>query len=697
MDAFTYVQKCIRHLLSITKADQKHCLPGQNFANTRRIFLYLSLCLHRAFIKNQVLMLFKFLSPEDGYNEKSINVFINNECKRGYLTTVDSANGIMGRYVYYTMTKPGLEYLISTLQDGPDVLPEVPSRYLDSISEKYSLLQASYANNRRNPISKHYTATTTAMIQLLYSSHCSPMDYSLPLKLEISPSKIYAEKQSMKTKFEVVADILMKPMGGYQNIFFEIDMNTERPSGPSGLLNKLSGYCSVAKNIAESSPLYPFNLVFVHTGVSAPSKKDARNCAIPQDVLSLLKSDSLPLYITLCITLSIIRRNSTLSASELSSGGTVADILNWLPSYRDVYLSQKRGRQFDMLIKLLSCMANLLNPDATVIPDGLIESGHSELWGQLPVQSIAAGIESLASYHWLPAAEMTEHERANLFSIRKRNSMYRMAAEDGYHTGLLSYPDEQLGALLRGMTLSCCHNYYLDATLPYIFPEYYFPASFEDILCHLHLTAPVPQKISASRPQMPNCRPLQNFTVPDENGQMTYRYGVYMRNLFSYNGIDICIENISHDIGGFFRAQEYLRLPPSFRPRTLLLLLLSDDLIMANGEDVRSGTLFSDVVYDENRKKQYQYFHYGYTDINSLYQSYINDFGKQNISPKEECILLPFLYAFTQDVCMLTYSEFKRSEKENVRSWLALPDGNIIHRMYLPDDSRLTPSVPLLK
>lgn len=193
--------------------------------------------------------------------------------------------------------------------------------------------------------------------------------------------------------------------------------------------------------------------------------------------------------------------------------------------------------------------------------------------------------------------------------------------------------------------------------------------------------------------------PLRGYVKSNGFGIYTENYSTFMRNCFTFNGLQVCIENISHDIGGMLRTIEYMKIPSGLRPGTLLVCLVSDDLILADGTSI-----FSNHLFEEWRKgtKHKEIFFRGTAEriyAGQLHEQLLSDYRRINNLPGPfyqypDELYLPFLYDQTQDYCVLTYSEFKRAFTESVCPWIPVAGSFKVKRGVLPDGHFL-PNVPI--
>lgn len=155
-----------------------------------------------------------------------------------------------------------------------------------------------------------------------------------------------------------------------------------------------------------------------------------------------------------------------------------------------------------------------------------------------------------------------------------------------------------------------------------------------------------------------------------------------MRNTFRIGDIDICVENISEDLGGFYRVQSYLKLPFGARPNTLVIALVDEsDYLLANGEKLQSGSIF--YLPNNNRSKntpicsgEYAYWPYIKTRLNKFVQD--NNLAETNY-------YLPLSLHQTQELIFLTYHDWNNAIRAHVTPWI-----------YDHDDDRLVPRKLLL-
>lgn len=138
--------------------------------------------------------------------------------------------------------------------------------------------------------------------------------------------------------------------------------------------------------------------------------------------------------------------------------------------------------------------------------------------------------------------------------------------------------------------------------------------------------------------------------------------------------IRIAVENISADIGGFVRARNYISSFPAGSGRnTVMLMLVSDSLILADGSSLLDGTMSRDL---DNRGVRYantcRHTEDGtpYAEMNYYYEAAGRIVGQLS---EDVCDVIggdskerffkyvPFLRGVDRDYVMVTYSDFMKA------------------------------------
>lgn len=627
------------------------------------------MCLYLSLIVNKYLPMDTIKDiVQQGYNndysDRVAESLITREVKGKTLTA--KPNSYCNRYSLYSLTHSGLDKLCA-LMDTYYTTFHPPIISHDQLKQLYSLHQ-------KDPLSKHAVSESIAYASFLISSYCIDIESGLEKEVIINTRTGHrATKNDLKGE-NLVSDIYYSyQRGSTRQVFMEIDMNTERLSGPTGIRKKSIAYASLANRLSCITSHTALQLIYtVHDDegeLPAPKKN-----GYTDEEIKLLKGRVFHYIYDATLVFAIV--------SELIPNRrlTITDLIDWLKSKNNLFQWPKNSIHGNLL-SILEAVARNVSP-----------------YGDYPASCIRSGIEE-AHYAVAAGKEERVYEYYSTIYKRRRKSIYKMVCEEGWSNGLLALEGMGSSGIMLGMTLACCPGRFIERHIPFILPDQYFNQQMGYILFNLGLIND--EVVSIERMY---CLPLRGDSNVNNQGVRIDYFDTYMRCVFQVNELTVCIENISDDIGGFLRAKEYLKLKPSFRPGTVLILLVSDDGILADGSHVEESTLY----YKENIKadagytilqsgtsclNKHTFIDYSPNNILQIFQYYCSVYMKMNPSETDKRFL-PFMTDVTQDIIMLTYTEFQTATRCEVSSWLILPDSEKVQRGPLPHGCSPIPPAP---
>lgn len=132
---------------------------------------------------------------------------------------------------------------------------------------------------------------------------------------------------------------------------------------------------------------------------------------------------------------------------------------------------------------------------------------------------------------------------------------------------------------------------------------------------------------------------------------------LYLRNSMNFNGFTVSIENISADMGGLLRTIHYLSRPYNGIHNTVLIALISDDYMLANGQHLFE----SDALYRKNASTAQD------TTQSSEQEKLLQVLYSEDYIVKGN---YKYLQIFTSDILFLTYSQFEEAKHARVYPWI---------------------------
>ena len=201
------------------------------------------------------------------------------------------------------------------------------------------------------------------------------------------------------------------------------------------------------------------------------------------------------------------------------------------------------------------------------------------------------------------------------------------------------------------MSLSCNSHQDFEQEIPFLFPELYFRDQFGVFLYHLGIT-------------MENVKVSSVYALPLFEEQDVEGIGTVYRCVFMVGELTVLIENLSSDMGGLIRARDYVRLPPTARENTIMIMLMNDREELADGSYLKEGTLYNQWGSEEH-----------ITDQAAMGMALL----AKKVAPAMTALgtgyafeSVPFLMNSTQDYIMLHYSEFLQALQRPVRPWIRM-------------------------
>lgn len=622
----------------------------------RKICLFLALIVNRYLPLDILKAVLQFGISSD-YSDRVAGNLIAREVKNKTLTSKPNAYCV--KYSLYSITNTGFEKLCSLLESH---FPHC------SLKITHEQLRSLFNLHQKDSLNKHSISESIAYVSLLLSSY--DLILSSGLEKEVMFNTYNGERTTINERKgeNLVSDIYFTyDPGSRRQVFIEVDMNTERLSGMTGIRGKSIAYASLANRISCISNHTGLQLIFtIHNDEVElpPLKKNGYT----HEETRLLRG---PIFHYIYEATLVYAFVSDLIPNRCL---TVSDLINWLKSKNNLFVWPKNSTHSN-LITVLEAVSRNISP-----------------YEDYPASSIRTGIEE-AHYTITSGKEEMFYEYYSTIYKRRRKSIFNMVCEEGWSNGLMGIEGMSASGIMLGMTLACCPGRFMDKHLPFVLPELYFNRQMSQLLFHLGLIDDCNSIVSPIY-----CLPLRGNSFVNNQGVRIDQYDTYMRCLFQVDQLTVCIENISDDIGGYLRAKEYLKLIPSFRPGTILILLVSDDGILADGSHVEESTLY----FKENVKhvsgyasldNKRTYIDYSPNNIHQIFQYYRTTYAELNPTERNK-YFLPYMIDVTQDVIMLSYSEFQSALRCEVSPWLVLPSSEKIQRGLLPQGYIPVPPAP---
>lgn len=563
----------------------------------RQLLIYFSLVYCRILTVEQLMLLIDADSGQENILRKDLSRFIT----AGHI--LKEPFKYCGRFAAYSLTKNGLDWLI-------EQLPVLISSHKDDSLTEYTV-KKNYKDRRKDRPSDHLVCINQIRLGLICGA-------SAPLALELKQERpLITNRQAgystPKTEGQLIPDLMVQSHG--LSVFFEADTTSVTFYGSRGPAEKIAKYSMICDPYSEKYSCGQSHILFsiqknmsdMKAATSSLSASEVRIFGNPERINQAL---------------TVIRLLAALNnCQQKQQLATVVDMMEYLKKYAP-FLG-------DALQK------SPLIHQTSLLLSGLIRMGY----GDCSIENVRKGIAAICS------AEKEERSRSQisgaLLAAEKRKA-------ELFHEIIASRHIYR--SCQHGMSISCLCSHHLSWRLPLVLPMVYFtPADIRERLIHFgiltHRCSPI-----TSYPSFP-CRKV---CEKPEHKEACWQYDTVMNNAFLFDTGDgsqllVCIENVSDDISGFLRVQKYLQLPPGFQKNILLLILICDDLILADGKSVYEGGLY----YDAYRKEIPCFLNpdTGLADKNSLHV--LNHYVGQRPDSS-----MPFMFGITQDYTYLTYSDF---------------------------------------
>ena len=195
------------------------------------------------------------------------------------------------------------------------------------------------------------------------------------------------------------------------------------------------------------------------------------------------------------------------------------------------------------------------------------QCSNREQAGEKEILACMAEISDFCRNH----LETSRTEYSRQYALKKRMDLFEQIRKNNSYA---------LAGLRNGMSLSCNSHQDFEKEIPYLFPELYFRDQFGVFLYHLGIT-------------MENVKVSSVYALPLFEEQDVEGIGTVYRCVFMVGELTVLIENLSSDMGGLIRARDYVRLPPTARENTIMIMLMNDREELADGSYLKEGTLYN--------------------------------------------------------------------------------------------------------
>lgn len=586
----------------------------------RQLLICFSLILCRILTIEQMKMVLGFSSAEENILRKNLSTF----CSGGRI--IRESFDYDNRYATYSLSKSGLAWIISQLP-----LLKQLSLSEDSLCELYQI-------RRKDKLSNHLVCINQIKLCFLCAGQNAlhiHLDHERPFSINHNKPPL----QRQKGTGQIIPDLFFQ----YETIpvYLEADTTSVRFDAAKGPGEKISKYTMLCNPSEKARTCLQAHILFS----VQKNWGELENCNV---ILSRQETDLFGNPDKTNQAVSIVRLTAGLhNAYQTPELVTLKDILSYLRNTAPLLERQ-------LVQGPLMCNASLLLH--SLISHGFGDWNISEIRRSIAI--LTKSMQEDIKNHKL--------EAANRVSEKRKKELYQRILSSKH----ILYGCE------HGISISCACGYTLHHELPALLPSLYFPGEqMERVLKNCGILSDSDHFYSYA-PSLPcRCSKL-------DTSQSTLCYDTILNNAYQFykeNGeiLTIFMENISDDIGGYLRVRNYLKLPPGFLKNTLLLLIIRDDLIMADGKTVWDGGLYYNTEgTDVARFTDPQT---GQKDRTSLH--ILNHFISQCRDSA-----LPYLYGSTQDYAYLTYTDLQKASFQPVTPIMFVPGKNdVIERKSDPN------------
>ena len=458
-----------------------------------------------------------------------------------------------GRYSAYSVTKKGLKWLSEQIE-------HLSNKQLEKINNH--VITEQYKIHQRDKLSNHLVCINQFLISLLCAAHTS-LDLSIYTEYAFSLKNVASDRNSPKSKDQIVSDLTVFHQDFV--ICVEADTLQVKFAAPHGPSEKVSKYAMLyMESLDQNSNFHlPIHILFSLQKDILPGKK---SLYFTEQELKVLRNTEKVNSSTIIIRLISELHNCT----GTKPINTIEEVLQLL-----IGAAPQLSEQL--------VHSSLLQNTSTVL-NCLIEHG----FGQLECSQIRRGINQLL----LQVKQDTyEHKLKSVhLAEEKRKEELFFYVSDGY----------KKQALLNGMSLSCFSSDSLTYILPCIKPNLYYSLfEIENVVRGLGLI--LPEKTGS----LIHITSLSNKEWSKSPSSRYFLNNVYQFIDKNKTKLYICIENISDDIGGFFRVNAYLKEPYELHREVQLIALVRDDYQLADGSILSTKPELMD---RENQRKRRVHF-----------------------------------------------------------------------------------------
>lgn len=585
----------------------------------RQLLIYFSLILCRILTIEQMKMVLGFNAAEENILRKNLSKF----CTSGEI--VRESFDYNDRYATYSLSKSGFSWIISQLP--------LLKQLLISEESLYEL----YRIRKKDKPSNHLVCINQIKLCFLCAGR-NALHIHLEHERPFSINHTRRTQQRQKNAGQIVPDLFFQ----YQTVpvYLEADTTSVRFDAAKGPGEKISKYTMLCDPSEKARTCLQAHILFS----VQKNWGELDNCNI---ILSKQETELLGNPEKTNLAVSMIRLVAGLhNAYEIPKLVTLKEVLSYLQDTAPLLERQ-------LVQGPLICNASLLL-------HCLISHG----FGDWNISEVRRSITILAK-NMQDDIKRQKLEAANNASEKRKKELYHRVLSSKH----ILYGCE------HGISISCACGYTLHHELPTLFPGLYFPGEqMERVLKNCGILSDSDHFFSYI-PSLP-CRCWSLDNSPGSLYYDTILNNAYQFQLESGKILTAFMENISDDIGGYLRVRNYLKLPPGFLRNTLLLLIIKNDLTLADGGTVWDGGLYYNTEgTDVARFTDPQT---GQTNKTSLH--ILNHFISQCHDSS-----LPYLHDNTQDYAYLTYTDLLKASFQSITPVMFVPGKNdVIERKSDP-------------
>ena len=645
----------IRHFLIC------HDFSVISIKEVRELIMLLLLSEFGVLTKEQVHLLIMFTDciPRS-HSKNSLSSIASRLCKLDSFKTIKKNN-----VSFITFSRSGSAKMIESLKKLFSYLHLTLGNYT---SEEYLLERATRTFSAYS-VKPHSIFINTTIIFSVFLPF--PKDTAFYIRKEMKIPSPYSSRNTYgKNPDDIYPDIIYIPSRTEQSVCaIEVDLGTEDiNSVKSGaILPKIEAYTRIY-NRCETDVFF----LFENPDVSYIVEKNRvlRNGYKVLNTVFTHRSFTREILYLKLIT-SLGQEYNKYSDFPLT---TINDLLNLMQSKDSSSCLSSHSIENTFLFEMLIEIAKYVDSDGNISDIELALNDR----GKLPLNELFPFLEDVKETLGSKSTELFTKNDSKRLALKRKNI---------YKTFMNSYLNvTNLGrhaqGVLAGMVLVLSCNSRLWKKFPYIYFNETVKSNLGTIIHNLGIVD-FNEKVTnfqLVRPLIVDCPPNK------------YRNSLSllsMRNTFRVGDIDICIENISEDLGALYRVQSYLKLPYGTRPNTLVIALVDQsDYILANGETLQSGSIFylpgnNGVKNTPICSGEYAYWPY--------MKARLDKFVRNNALPDKNHYL-PLALDQTQELVFLSYHDWDKALNTRVTPWIYdHEDDRLVPRKHLLRDHKIEP------